>query len=379
VTEATVVNRPEFLGAFFRAVGSVPYGVFSATATLIAPKPYPSPSTALFGATGYCDAVAANGRSISTGYPVSAAKLADIVDLDVKWTRTTVATDLDDLSHLLGAGQYAFADLDSAQCALARNAIAPVIEIDAGPVHYNNAKPPQFEPVIEPVYKTAADFATFCGAVATHEVKTFGVKRYSIPGNEVNTNPQMFPGGAAQVAAYAEACYRAIKAAQPESVVYGLELNMQAGLNAPGYVQQLYALGCKTGTCYDALSIHLYMPYPIPPAGTPCFPHAGGNYSMQCVTDIQTAAHAPAMHVLIGETAFMVPSTVASETAKAMAVVAAFTALQAQSLVDGASYANVDECALYPTGYFSGGCLVDVNGNKLPAYGALETFARAHQ
>ena len=379
VTPDAVKHRPGFLGAFFRAVGSVPYGVFSATAKLTAPKPYPSPSTNLFGATGYCDAVAANGVSISTGYPVDATKLADIVNLDVKWTRTLISTDFDDLSHLFGAGQFAFPDLDSAQCALARNTISPVIEIDAGPVQYNNANPPQFTPVQVPIYKTAADYGSFCGAVATHESETFGSARYSIPGNEVNSNPQLFPGGAAQVAAYAQACYAAIKAVQPASVVYGFELNMEANVNAPGFVGQLYALGCKVGTCYDALSIHLYMPYPVPPAGTPCFPNPGGNYSIQCIADIQTAAHAPAMHVLIGETAYMVPSTVPDEATKATAVVAVFKKFGQQNLVDGANYANVDECALYPTGYFSGACLIDVNGNKLPAYGALQTLALAHQ
>jgi hypothetical protein len=377
-TPAATNQRPGFVGAFFRAVGPVPYGVFSATATLTAPKPYPSPTTALFGAGGYCDAVAANGLSISSGYPVDATKLADIVSLNVKWTRTTVATAFDDLSHLFGAGQYAFADLDSAQCALARNNIAPVIEIDAGPVQYNGALLPQFVSTQVPIYKTPADYAAFCSAVATHETQTFGASRYSVPGNEVNTNPTLFPQGAAQVAAYAEACYKAIKAVQPAAIVYGLELNMEATSGAAAFVQQLYGLGCAVGTCYDALSIHLYMPYPIPPAGTPCFPNPGGNYDMQCITDIQTAAHAPTMHVLIGETAYMVPSTVPDETTKATAVTAAFTQLSAQSLVDGASYSNVDECALYPTGYFSGGCLIGVWGNKLPAYAALQTFALTH-
>jgi hypothetical protein len=379
VTEA-VIRRPGFLGAFFRAVGPVPYGVFSATANLVAPKPYPSPTTTLFGAAGYCDAVAANGVSISTGYPVDTTKLANIVNLDVKWTRTLMSADFDDLSHLFGAGQYSFADLDSAQCSLARNSISPVIEIDAGPVQYNNAAPPQFSPVQVPLYKTAADYGSFCGVVAAHESKTFGTAgRYSIPGNEVNTNPQLFPGGAAQVAAYSEACYQAIKAVQPSAVVYGLELNMQYNVNAPGYVQQLYGLGCKVGTCYDALSIHLYLPYPIPPDTTPCFPNPGGNYSMQCVTDIQTAAHSPTMHVLIGETAYMVPSSVPSEAVKATAVVAAFKRFGLATLVDGANYANVDECALYPTGYFSGACLVNTSGTKLAAYGALQTLAIAHQ
>jgi hypothetical protein len=368
------VARPGFLGAFFRPVGTVPYGVFSVYSKQRAPEPYPSPRTTLFGKNGYCDAVAANGVSISSGYQVDAAKLANIVKLGVSWTRSPVSSDSDDQSQTMGRGVYLFADADSAQCALIRAKVEPIVGLEAGPVHYN-AAPGVFSPTEQPGYKTAADFGAWCGAVALHEHKTFRtVHRFSVPGNEVNSAPEMFPGGDAQIAAYTQACYRAIKAQEPHATVYGFELNMDRKLDPAAFVQRMYDLGCKQGTCYDAISLHLFMRYPLPPPGAACS-GLGAKYSMQCVADVQKATHAAQMHVLIGEMAFTVPGSVPDEATKATAVVEAMQQFAQLPLVDGVNYANVDECDLYPSGFFSGGCLLDSVGNKLPAYAALQTLA----
>lgn len=364
--------RRGFLGAFFRPVGPPPFGVFSVYSKQRAPDPYPSPRTTLFGPSGYCDALAANGLSISTGYLVDATKLRNIVDLGVKWTRTAVSPNYADQSHIMGPGKYTWSDLDSAQCALARHHIIPVVGVEAGTVQYNRV-PDQYSPAALPNYKTAADFGGFCSVLAQHESRTFtAVSRYSIPGNEVNSTPATWPGGEAQIAAFTQACYRAIKAVQPNAVVYGFELNMDKNRDGPAFVQRMYDLGCKVRTCYDALSIHMFLSYPLPDARQPCYP----TYSFQCISAIQTAAHAPTLHVLIGETAYMIPSTVRDEATKAKAVVDAIRAFASYKFVDGVSYANVDECDLYPNGYFFGGCLVDSVGTKLPAYAALQALAK---
>jgi hypothetical protein len=370
------IRRSGFLGAFFRPEGAPPFGVFDLP-TKTAPSPYPTPGAQLVGSNGYCDEVAANGASISGSYPVDAQKLADITGLGVRWTRMPAPQFFDDVSHVFGAGQYAFGDFDSAQCAtLARNGITPVVGLEAGPVQYD-AVPGTLSPQQVSTYATAADFGTWCGAVAAHERRAFpSVTRYSLPGNEVNTNPQLFPGGAAQIAAYSLACYAAIKAANPAAFVYGFELNMDGGVDAPGFVRQLAALGCGVGTCYDGIAMHLSLRYPIPAASTPCYPNAGGDYDMQCIADIQAATGA-AVHVLISESGYPVPAYVPDEATKAKAVAAAFPTFAANPAVDGVSYANVDECGLYPTGYFSGDCLIDTSGNQLPAYAALRSLALA--
>jgi hypothetical protein len=365
--------RAGFLGAFFRPSATPPYGVLAASVVDVVPSPYPTPGNVLFGSNGYCTGLAQNGVSIMTGYPVDATKLSDIVNLGVKWTRTGPAPFNDDLTHVYGAGAYRFADFDSPQCSLAQQGITPLISIDAGPVIYNST-PGQFTPQTQPIYETASDFGQWCTAIATHESKIFpGVVRYSLPGNEVNANPQAFPGGNAQIAQYSEACYAAIKAVQPASFIYGFELNMDPTTNPMAFVQQMYALGCKQGTCYDGLSLHLSLTYPLPPAGTPCYPQA----TVRCITDIQLAAQSLVMHVIIGEMGYFVPSSVPNETTKASAIVAAMTAFANDPFVDLALYDNVDECASYPSGYFMGGCLINTSGNILPGYTALASLAKS--
>lgn len=372
---APVVKRPGFLGAFFRPVGTIPYGVFSPFSKQKAPDPYPAPKATLFGPNGYCTATADNGVSISSGYQVDSKKLADIVDLGVRWVRMTISSDLDDQSHVLGRGRYSFADMDSAQCAIVKNHIEPIVGIEAGPVHYN-IDPSGYVPQLLPAYQTAADFGGWCGAVARHERATFpAVSRYSIPGNEVNSAPQMFSGGEKQIAAFAESCYRAIKSVQPNATVYGFELNLDKRIDPAGFVRDEYNLGCRKGTCYDALSIHVFLKYPVPPADAPCSLTPGGEYTVRCSEVIREAAHDPALHILIGETAFLVPATVPDEAAKAIATVDEMKKFAADPLVDGVSYANVDECDFYPSGFFMGGCLVDSLGNRLPAFTALRTLA----
>jgi hypothetical protein len=369
-----VVARPGFLGAFFRPVGAVPFGVFSPRSPNVAPQPYPEPSASRDGPAGYCRATAPNGVSIEGAYVVDTAKLSNITSLGVGWTRMTVSQFLDDGTHLFGPGHYSFGALDSAQCkSLVDHGIRPVIGLEAGPVQYN-ATPGGFTSQTLPLYRNAADFGGWCGAVAAHERKAFpAVTQFSLPGNEVNTNTELFPGGPPQIAAYAKACYAAIKAANPHAFVYGFELNMDGHANAPDFVRQLYELGCKAGTCYDGIAIHLSLKYPLPPLSAPCYPHAGGTYGMQCVADIRSAANAP-VHILISETVYAVPGSVPDEATKAQAVDAEFETFAADPAIDGAAYGNIDECAIYPSGYFAGGCLVDKEGKRLPAFGALQAL-----
>ena len=234
--------------------------------------------------------------------------------------------------------------------------------------------PGTFSPKQLSIYKTADDFGHWCGVVAAHEGHTFSmVHRYSLPGNEINTNMAAFPDGDAQVTAYSEACYKAVKAADPNAYIYGFELNMDAKAEPAAFLQRMYAAGCKVGTCYDGISIHLSLRYPIPSSSTPCYPQAGGDYSMQCIADIRQAAHAP-IHLIVGETVYTVPGSVRDEAMKAQAVVAELEAFARVPYIDGVSYANIDECDLYPSGYFVGGCLIDAIGNKLPGYTALRNL-----
>jgi hypothetical protein len=55
-------------------------------------------------------------------------------------------------------------------------------------------------------------------------------------------------------------------------------------------------------------------------------------------------------------------------------VVSEFMTLAADPDVDGVSYANIDECAIY-SGFWAGSCLIADDGTQLPAYGALQQLA----
>jgi hypothetical protein len=326
----------------------------------------------MLGPSGYCDEQAANGASIDGSYQVDVTKLNDAIYLGARWTRMPVPQFFADVSHIFGAGSYAFGSLDAAQCiSLLYHNLKPIIEIDAGPVQYN-ATPGTFSPITVPTYESASDYGQWCSTVAAHERAAFpSVTHFSIPGNEVNSNPQLFPGGVPQIAAYSIACYAAIKAANPQAFVYGFELNMDGSLNVPAFVASMAALGCKVGTCYDGLAMHLTLNYPIPSSTIPCYPNPGGQYSMRCVSDVEAAAGAP-IHVLISETVYPVPGFVPDENTKAAAVTAEYAAFAANPTIDGVLYANIDECGLYPTGYFADGCLIDTAGNPLPAWSQLQ-------
>jgi hypothetical protein len=373
---AGVVTRAQFVGAFYRPSGSPPFGIFTSNSPNVMPSPYPTPGSVYTGTNGYCDHVETNGYAIDTGYPTDPTKLSDIATMGVKFSRMSLSSFYMDLTHINGS--YVWAILDSAECnSYIKNGITPILGIENGPVQYDS-NPPNFSPAQQVDYASASDFGAYCGAIAAHEKAAFpNVTKYSIPGNEINDNPtpSNFPGGNSQIVSYTEACYSAIKAANPSAYVYGFELNMDGSLNVPGFISTMLAAGCGPGTCYDGLSMHLSLVYPIPSASTPCYPNSGGEYSMHCVTDVIAATGNTNTHVLIGETVYPVPADVSTEQLKATATVAAYTAFAANPLVDGVVYANVDECALYTSGYFEGGCLIDTSNTQLPAYAALKSMA----
>lgn len=77
-TEASLVTkRSGFIGAFFRAEGSPPYGIFLPQSTEVAPEPYPTAGPNLLGNSGYCDAKSANGASIDSSFLIDSTKLEE--------------------------------------------------------------------------------------------------------------------------------------------------------------------------------------------------------------------------------------------------------------------------------------------------------------
>lgn len=297
-------------------------------------------------------------------------KTKNILDIGATWARASLSPFFTDKT-IFGSGMYSWTDADIVTAWLVSHGIEPVIGIEAGPVQVND-DPKVFAPHKVDRYPTAAAFAEYCSAAASHFSAV--THTFSMPGNEVNTNPQQFPN-VAETASYMSACYKALKAADPSAFVYGLELNMDGQAGASAFVSALAALGCGPGTCYDAISAHLSLRYPIPPAGTPCYPNPGGDYTIACLADLQKAAGA-SVSIMVGETVVTWPGMVPDAATQALAAPMVLKALAAAPGVRFINYANVDECALYPTGYFKNGCIVDQNDAHVPAWqGVHDVFA----
>jgi hypothetical protein len=116
------------------------------------------------------------------------------------------------------------------------------------------------------VWSTPALFAQFAAGVAAHVATTFPqITRIEVF-NEPNETgwwsapaPYSDTTGIA-TAAYMAAAYRAIKSAAPNLTVVGPALSDGGGgpLDPRTFLKQMYAAGCRTGTCWDVLSVHNY-------------------------------------------------------------------------------------------------------------------------
>lgn len=296
---------------------------------------------------------------------IDRAKAQHIVDIGASWTRFETSPFFVDQT-IYGPGRYAFDEIDKLDAWQVAHHIEPVFGIEAGPVQVN-ATQGTFSPHQVSVYPNATQFATFCFSLARH-MSARGTNAYSEPGNEVNTDTGKFPNGAASVAPYARDCYQSIKRADAHAFVWGLELSMDAKADAPAFVAKLAELGCGRGTCYDGISMHLALRYPIPPVGTPCYPNPGGDYSVACIADVQHAAGDASLPIMIGETVVTWPGMVRDAATQSLAVAAQLRALAAVPSVKYINYANLDECGLYESGYFANGCLVDKRGARVGAW-----------
>lgn len=396
-----ITNAKSFIGAFARPYGGngAPEGMFQVGVTQTSPQPYPSPTTLLYGSTGYCDHVATNGVSISTGYPLDYYKMVDIVQLGVQWTRSEINPFYDDLSHLTPGGTYNFTDADSVECGLLRNAITPAVYINAGPVQYGTFA----SPVTNAVYKSPSDYAGYCTAVAQHQAAIFPqVTKFGIPTNEPNessppaigdvsltNNPTLY-AGVQGLALYSAACYKAIKAVNPNYIVYWGELIVGQSSDLPGIFTSMYANGCRIGSCFDAFDLHFSV------INNPLLTYDLANNGFQfndgavwpLLNNIQTAVAQAGetrlpLHIIFGESGFA-PTVPSLYTMFGNAIDQAFmwghmllagettTTLGPGPIIDGISVANVDEnCEYAGTQFANAGVMVTPNCAGNPSFGGF--------
>ena len=166
---------------------------------------------------------------------------------------------------------YSFASTDPAIQTLHANNISTLYVIDAA------SAPPWGNPNTvgdaRPLFETPQLYAEYCGGVAAHIATALPwISRVEIGTNEPNMasnwqNGQAVRDGMPQyadatgygVALYIGACYSAIKAVAPALSV--VAPGMVVGNNAyPSFqfLDHMFANGCRTGTCWDILSVHTY-------------------------------------------------------------------------------------------------------------------------
>jgi hypothetical protein len=222
------------------------------------------------------------------------------------------------------------------------------------------------------IYRLTGGTYGLVGTVA-HGVTTFTDTGSTTPGAAPpSTSTVMQTGLEADLAAYWKPCYTAIKAANPNAIVYGGELNMVNGetVTPATFIQHLKNnYSCGVGTCYDALSIHLYPTYPFTTSAGTCLSNDGtGDYGTSCLSEMETAV---GTNIPIGvtETAATVNGSsggsAPSEFDASLLTAQIFQQYSSFSYTRFINYANLDECGLYGTGnFFSDGCLVTTNNLK---------------
>lgn len=104
---APPIVRRGFLGAFFRPVGTTPFGVFSVYSKRTAPEPYPNPSTKLFGKNG--NSMPSRARRVACHGLRRRSKNSRISSTSACAARVPrPRPNYDNRSHAFGPGTYAF-------------------------------------------------------------------------------------------------------------------------------------------------------------------------------------------------------------------------------------------------------------------------------
>lgn len=166
---------------------------------------------------------------------------------------------------------FSFASTDPTIDKLLANGITVLYVIDAADA------PPWGNPNVvrdrRPIFETPALYAEYCGGIATHLAQKYPrISRVEIGTNEANyrynwTNRQAEIDGMSQyadqtgggLAPYLQSCYRAVKAVAPKIQVVAPGIAIGGGaLGFLPFIDQLYAAGCRTGSCWDILSVHSY-------------------------------------------------------------------------------------------------------------------------
>jgi Malectin domain/Glycosyl hydrolase catalytic core len=231
------------------------------------------------------------------------------------------------------------------------------------------------------IYSSPTLYANFVSAVVAHLRATAPqVTRIELF-NEPNTSgwwtsptAQYAATDGSATAVYMLAAYRAAKAANPGITIVGPALTDGGTGNGDPrpFLTTMYANGCRTGTCWDVLSVH---PYAWADPTYAMDPSSSSRWNIyQDLQAIAVANGDPKPHVMLTEWAF---STVDQADGFDPQVQARYMAeglnlANADPSVDGVVWTSVNPSG---TDFWSLTSITDPSLNLLPAAGTFRSFA----
>jgi hypothetical protein len=235
-------------------------------------------------------------------------------------------------------------------------------------------------------WTTPASFAQFAAGIASHVAAKYPqitrmelFNEPNIAGSWDAPSPYGSKTGSA-AAAYMQAAYAAVKAVAPSMTIVGPALaDGGTGVTDPRtFLSNMYAAACKTGVCWDVLSVHNYAWMNPDFASLPDLPASYFN-RYDIYKDLQTIAlangEAQAPHVMFTEWGISTDPTSPDgfdPAVQARYISIAFNRMDADPTVDGIVYTNIYNPN---TDFFSMMALTDAQFSPLPAYATYRDFA----
>ena len=236
------------------------------------------------------------------------------------------------------------------------------------------------------IWQSPRDYARFCGLVAAH-LRAFhpNVRRIELM-NEPN-QAYWWAGAPAEyasddgtaTAAYLKSAYAAVKRNNPSLTVVGPGLASGGPQHHPfpDFLTNLYAAGCRTGVCWDVLSVHVY-PWATDPTTPEPATDEGQFGNDKLALAIADANHDTATHIMITEFAY---STDPGPFGVEPPVQALFTALALNAFgsdprIDGVVYSDLYDGEDHGPLYGTDGLGI-VNGRTFlpkPSFSVYERF-----
>jgi len=250
--------------------------------------------------------------------------------------------------------------------------VLPIVDQYCSPPWANGNAPYPY------IWERPADYASFAGAIAAHLTSRYaGVTRLELfnepngSGFWMNRNASYAATDGSATAPYMSAAYAAVKSAAPQLIVVGPALD--GGSAASQFLSNLYAHGCRTGECWDVLSVHNYG------WRNPAFQVASSSVNQwnvyQQLQQIATEHGDATPHVMLTEWGFSTYNSVDGfdPAVQAQYVAIGFNLMLADPTIDGIVYVNVYSPAQDFWGRTS---LTAVNHSLLPAYQIYKRFAQ---